>query len=79
MKHNRFKTSRICSSDNYERSSKAHLSELRRAHEKFVEVVEREQPLVLLMPYITVFGNKKRISEAEAKTLPRDLVKWERL
>lgn len=79
MKHNRFKTSRICSSDNYERSSKAHINELRMAHEAFVEVVEKQQPIVLLLPYITVFGNKKRISEAEAKVLPQDLVKWERL
>lgn len=79
MKRNRFNAKRICSSDNYERSSRAHLNDLRRAHERFVEVVEKEQPLVLLMPYITVFGKKKRISEAEAKVLPRDLVKWERL
>lgn len=79
MKRNRFNAKRICSSDNYERSSRAHLNDLRRAHKEFVEVVEKEQPLVLLMPYITVFGKKKRISEAEAKVLPRDLVKWERL
>lgn len=75
MRHNRFKLSRLCSSDNYELSKRARKAELERSHERFAASGIEAEPV--LVPTLKVFGARIRISREEAERLSPELVRWE--
>ena len=52
----RFKTTRVCSSDNYALSKKLHKQELSKNHCKLQEMLIKEEIVLKKVAYIKVFG-----------------------
>ena len=52
----RFKTTRVCSSDNYALSKKLHKQELSKNHCKLQEMLVKEEIILKKVAYIKVFG-----------------------
>ena len=52
----RFKTTRVCSSDNYALSKKLHKQELSKNHCKLQEMLVKEEIVLKKVAYIKVFG-----------------------
>lgn len=69
----RFKTTRVCSSDNYALSKKLHKQELSKNHCKLQEMLVKEEIVLKKVAYIKVFGkfiplNSMEIPLYEGKT-----------
>ena len=56
MSRNRFNTSRVCSSDNYALSKRAHTNELAKNHSRLQEMLIKEEIVLKKTAYIKVFG-----------------------
>lgn len=57
MARKRFNTSRLCSSENYEITHRAHKQELVIAHSRLQEMLVKEEIVLKKTAYIKVFGN----------------------
>ena len=73
----RFKTSRICSSDNYILSKRTHIKHIVNLHNNNkalnTAIIERKIPKI---PYIKVFGKLIQISIKEATQINATTVIW---
>ena len=73
----RFKTSRICSSDNYILSKRTHIKHIVNSHNNNralnTAIIERKIPKI---PYIKVFGKLIQISIEEATQINATTVIW---
>ena len=74
MARKRFNTARVCTSENYEISHRAHKQELVMAHSQLQQMLIKEEIVVKKTAYIKVFGRLMQISALEAESL-RDSVK----
>ena len=61
----RFKTTRVCSSDNYALSKKLHKQELSKNHCKLQEMLVKEEIVLKKVAYIKVFGKFIPLSNME--------------
>lgn len=61
----RFKTTRVCSSDNYALSKKLHKQELSKNHCKLQEMLVKEEIVLKKVAYIKVFGKFIPLSSME--------------
>ena len=61
----RFKTTRVCSSDNYALSKKLHKQELSKNHCKLQEMLVKEEIVLRKVAYIKVFGKFIPLSSME--------------
>lgn len=61
----RFKTTRVCSSDNYALSKKLHKQELSKNHCKLQEMLIKEEIVLKKVAYIKVFGKFIPLSSME--------------
>lgn len=61
----RFKTNRVCSSDNYALSKKLHKQELSKNHCKLQEMIIKEEIVLKRVAYIKVFGKLIPLSSME--------------
>lgn len=50
----RFKTTRVCSSDNYTLSKKLHMSMLEENHEVFMKMVTKKETVIKKQAYVKV-------------------------
>ena len=73
----RFKASRICSSDNYILSKRTHIKHIVNSHNNNralnIAIIERKIPKI---PYIKVFGKLIQISIEEATQINATTVIW---
>jgi len=69
MHRQRFKQSRIASSDHYEWSLRYHRKYLRREHEKNSLIIQTLEVHVRKMPYVGVFGKLIPLTLNQAKKL----------
>ena len=65
MARKRFNTSRLCSSENYEISRRAHKQELVMAHSQLQQMLIKEEIVVKKTAYIKVFGKFVPLTSVE--------------
>lgn len=65
MARKRFNTSRLCSSENYEISRRAHKQELVMAHSQLQQMLIKEEIVVKKTAYIKVFGRFVPLTSVE--------------
>lgn len=65
MARKRFNTSRLCSSENYEVSHRAHKQELVMAHSRLQEMIVKEEIVLKKTAYIKVFGKFVPLTSVE--------------
>ena len=65
MRRERFKTARVCSSDNYALSKKLHKQELSKNHCKLQEMLIKEEIVLKKVAYIKVFDKFIPLSSME--------------
>lgn len=65
MARKRFNTSRLCSSENYEITHRAHKQELVMAHSRLQEMIVKEEIVLKKTAYIKVFGRFVPLTSVE--------------
>lgn len=66
----KFKTTRVCSSDNYALSKKLHMSMLEENHEVFMK---KEEIVIKKQAYVKVFGNLMAITSSEVARFEKEI------
>ena len=69
----RFKTTRVCSSDNYTLSKKLHTSMLEENHEVFMKMVTKKEIVIKKQAYVKVFGNLMAITSSEVARFEKEI------
>lgn len=69
----RFKTTRVCSSDNYTLSKKLHMSMLEENHEVFMKMVTKKEIVIKKQAYVKVFGNLMAITSSEVARFEKEI------
>ena len=65
----RFKTNRLCSSDNYEISRKIHKQDVINSHNNNKSIIATMVAKTDKIPYVRIFGELMKISPEEANML----------
>lgn len=80
MPRKRFKSSRICSSENYEDSRKVHFNDLQRNHDSHIDTLMMIQLSIKVeirrIPYVMAFGTMIPLSKEEVTKIEASLVVW---
>lgn len=66
----RFKTTRVCSSDNYILSKKLHMNMLEENH---VKMVTKKEIVIKKQAYVKVFGNLMTITSSEVARFEKEI------
>lgn len=73
MARKRFNTARVCTSENYEISHRAHKQELVMAHSQLQQMLIKEEIVVKKTAYIKVFGNLIAITPSEVARFEKEM------
>lgn len=73
MARKRFNTARVCSSENYEISHRAHKQELVMAHSQLQQMLIKEEIVIKRQAYIKVFGNLIAITPSEVARFEKEM------
>ena len=73
MARKRFNTARVCSSENYEISHRAHKQELVMAHSQLQQMLIKEEIVIKRQAYVKVFGNLIAITPSEVARFEKEM------